>query len=79
MAVMAIDPSLVDWCAYDGMNLELGSLGKDFEIETFMDSRYKGVRVAVPRLVTEITDNGWRGLDNPKYATPEMGKERLKT
>ena len=79
MAVMAIDPDLVDKSAYDGMNLERGSLGPDFEVETFMDSRYKGVKVSIPRLVTEITNNGWRGPDDPKYATEEMGREMLET
>ena len=79
MAVMAIDPSLVDKSAYDGMNLEKGNLGEDFEIVTFMDSKFKGVKVSIPRLVTEITDNGWRGTDDPKYATEEMGKEMLET
>ena len=44
-----------------------------------MDSRYKGVKVSIPRLVTEITDNGWRGPDDPKYATEKMGKEMLET
>lgn len=77
MGVMAIDPDLVDKSAYDGMNLHLGSLGADFDVVTFMDSRYKGVKVSIPRLVTEITDNGWRGPDDPAYADAEEGKRML--
>ena len=75
--IMAVDPALVDREQIDDMNLR--ELGENFETATFMDLRYKGVKVAIPRMVTEITDNGWRGADHPKYATEEWGREMLKT
>ena len=73
--IMAVDPNLVDKDAIDDMNLR--EIGPDFETLTFMDLKFKGVKVAVPRMVTEITDNGWRGDDHPKYATQEWGCEML--
>jgi len=76
--IMAVDPGLVDKSAIGPMNLK-GSLGEDYETLTFMNSKYKGVSIAVPRLVTEITDNGWRGDDYPGDATEEWGKEMLDT
>ena len=75
--ILAVDPSLVDRSAIGGMNL--GTLGEGYETVTFMDTKYKGVRVSIPRLVTEVTDNGWRGNDYPGDATEEWGKEMLGT
>lgn len=75
--IMAIDPNLVDYSQIDEMNLR--ELGPNFETVNLMELKYKGVKIAIPRLVTEITDNGWRGPDHPKDATIEMGKEMLET
>ena len=79
MAVMAIDPALVDRSAYDGMHLELGALGEEFTPVSFNENIYHGVKIIVPRLATEATDNGWRGPDDPKYADEAMGREMLDT
>lgn len=73
--VMAVDPKLVDKSQIDNMNIK--EINPRFKTETFMDLRYKGVKISIPRLVTEITDNGWRGPDHPKHATPKWGKEML--
>lgn len=75
MGVMAIDESLVDKSQIDDMNLK--EINDNFETLTFMSMRYKGVKVAIPRLVNEATDNGWRGDDHPKYATKELGTKML--
>jgi len=76
-AVMAIDESLVDMSQMDDMNLK--EMGEGFETLTFMDIKYKGVKIAIPRMCCELTDNGWRGEDHPKYATKEWGTEMLQT
>jgi len=73
--VLAINENLVDKDQIDDMNLK--EINPNFQTLTFMDLKYKGVKVSIPRHVSEATDNGWRGDDHPKYATKEWGEAML--
>lgn len=75
-AIMGIDPTLVVTEEIAGP-LELYGLGPDFEQAGFANVLYKGVQVAIPRPVPEITDGGWIGPDHPNTATEAWGKEML--
>jgi len=73
--VMAIDENLIDKSQIDDMNIRESS--PNLKTVTFMTQEFKGVKVSIPRMVSEMTDNGWRGPDHPKYATKEWGTEML--
>lgn len=76
--IMGIDPSLVDRSEIGGP-LKLFGPTEELEQTGFANVRYKGVEVAVPRIVTDITDSGWIGPDHPNTATEEWGREMLQT
>ena len=74
-AIMAIDPSLID---YDEISdLSLKGLSEDLPFSTMAAVRYKGVDIPIRRFTTDVSDNGWVGPDHPKYATAEWGEKMI--
>lgn len=80
-AVMAVDPALIKT---EYLSLPEGirnDLGDDLPYGAWTSIQYKGVSIAVPREIRDITDNGWlvhsfQG-DVPTRATPEWGRAML--
>ena len=80
-AVMAVDPSLIKYEYLDMPEGVRNDLGDALPYGAWTSVQYKGVSVAVPRAIRDITDNGWlvhsfKG-DVPTRATPEWGREML--
>ena len=79
--VMAVDPKLIKT---EYLHMPEGirnDLGNDLPYGAWTSVHYKGVSVAVPRQIKDITDNGWlvhsfKG-DVPTRATESWGKEML--
>lgn len=80
-AVMAVNPSLIKQ-AYLHLPENYGNdLGDDLPYGAWTSVQYRGVSVAVPREIRQITQNGWlvhsfKG-DVPTRANAEWGKEML--
>ena len=75
-AILGINPKLVDKSEI-GKDLYFKHLTPEIESTGFQSVKYKGVSLEVVRRIDHITDSGWIGPDNPKYATEEWGKEML--
>ena len=81
--VMAVDPKLIK-AEYLHMPEDIrNDLGDELPYGTWTNINYKGVSIAVPRQIRDITDNGWlvhsfKG-DVPTRATESWGKEMLAT
>ena len=81
--VMAVDPKLIK-AEYLHMPEDIrNDLGDELPYGAWTNINYKGVSIAVPRQIRDITDNGWlvhsfKG-DVPTRATESWGKEMLAT
>ena len=79
--ILAVDPTLIKK-EYLNLSEEIGNdLGENLPYGAWTNINYKGVSVAVPREIKDITTNGWlvhsfKG-DLPTRATEEWGKEML--
>jgi creatinine amidohydrolase len=76
--IMGIDPTLVDM---DEINkdLHLKDVSPGLKATGFYTAEFKGVQVTIPRITTQVTDNGWIGPDHPNTATVEWGRKMLQT
>lgn len=81
--ILALDPKLVK---QEYLNLPEGvrnDLGDTLPSGAWTNVVYKGVSVAVPREIKDITDNGWLTHafpgDVPTRATAQWGREMLQT
>ncbi len=80
-AIMAIDPALIkkEWIGV-GENIR-NDLGDALPYSAWLNIKYKGVSVAVPREMKDITDNGWLVHafkdDVPTRANAQWGSKML--
>lgn len=75
-AMLAVDPSLVDFSQLQGEVGEMGivnDLGQTMPSDSWGSVVYKGVHVSVPRDAVRYASNGWIGPDHAKLATKEWG------
>ena len=81
--VMAVDPGLIKT---EYLHLPEGirnDVSDELPSGAWTNVMYKNVAVTIPRAIKDITDNGWLAHafknDAPTKATPEWGREMLKT
>ena len=75
--LLAIDENLVDKTEIGDAGLK--HLSKDLVSTGFRSVSYKGVSILIPRTSRKVVENGWFGIDHPKEATVQWGKEMLQT
>ena len=79
--ILAVDPKLIKTEYLDFPEDIRNDLGENLPYGAWTNINYKGVSIAVPREIRDITDNGWlvhsfKG-DLPTRATEEWGREML--
>ena len=75
--LLAIDENLVDKTEIGDAGLK--HLSKELVSTGFRSVSYKGVSILIPRTSRKVVENGWFGIDHPKEATVQWGKEMLQT
>ena len=79
--VMAVDPTLIKTEYLPLPEGTRNDLGDDLPYGAWTNVQYKGVSVAIPRAIKDITNNGWLAHsfknDPPTKAAPEWGREML--
>lgn len=75
-AMLAVDPSLVDFAELEGPQAEMGivnDVSDELPSAGWSDVLYKGVHVGMPRDALRYASNGWIGPDHAKTASKEWG------